>query len=71
MTRLNPPATALGSFNAWARGSFLEPVGARSVVQIALNLLEGATVVQRAQQLRSLGVPVPPEAFDFRPRPLG
>jgi hypothetical protein len=41
------------------------------VVQIALNLLEGAAVVTRAQQLRSYGVPMPPSAFDFRPRPLG
>jgi trans-AT polyketide synthase, acyltransferase and oxidoreductase domains len=58
------------SFNAWARGSFLEAVGNRTVVQIALNLMEGAAAVQRAQQLRSFGVPVPPEAFNFRPRPL-
>ena len=61
---------AMGSFNAWVRGSFLEPVGNRTVVQIALNLLEGAATVQRAQQLRSFGVPVPAEAFDFRPRLL-
>lgn len=61
---------AIGSFNAWVRGSFLEPVGNRTVVQIALNLLEGAATVQRAQQLRSFGVPVPAEAFDFRPRLL-
>ena len=32
---------AMGSFNAWARGSFLEAVENRTVVQIALNLLEG------------------------------
>jgi trans-AT polyketide synthase/acyltransferase/oxidoreductase domain-containing protein len=39
-------------------------------VQIARNLMEGAAVVTRAQQLRSCGVPVPASAFDFRPRPL-
>jgi PfaD family protein len=61
---------AMGAFNVWAKGSFLEPVANRTVVQIALNLLEGAAVVTRAQQLRSYGVPVPPEAFSFRPRPL-
>jgi PfaD family protein len=61
---------AMGSFNTWARGSFLEAVENRTVVQIALNLMEGAAVVQRAQQLRTFGVPVPAEAFDFRPRPL-
>jgi len=61
---------AMGAFNSWVRGSFLEPPEARSAVQIARNLLEGAAVVTRAQQLRSYGVPVPPAAFDFRPRPL-
>jgi hypothetical protein len=40
------------------------------VVQIALNLLEGAAVVTRAQQLRSYGVPVPAGGFQFVPRQL-
>ena len=62
---------AMGAFNAWTRGSFLAEPANRSVVQIGLNLLEGAAVITRAQQLRSYGVPVPPGAFDFRPRLLG
>jgi PfaD family protein len=62
---------AMGSFNQWAKGSFLEPASGRTVTQIALNLLEGAAVVTRAGQLRSYGVPVPAEAWDFRPRLLG
>jgi trans-AT polyketide synthase, acyltransferase and oxidoreductase domains len=61
---------AQGAFNAWVRGSFLEPAENRTVVQMALNLLEGAAVVTRAQQCRTYGVAVPAEAFDFRPRPL-
>jgi PfaD family protein len=61
---------AMGSFNAWTRGSFLAEPEGRGVVQIGLNLLEGAAVVSRAQQLRTYGVPVPPGAFDFRPRVL-
>ncbi|MEU7478422.1 PfaD family polyunsaturated fatty acid/polyketide biosynthesis protein [Lentzea sp. NPDC042327] len=61
---------AMGSFNRWVRGTFLEPVSERTVAQIALNLLEGATVVTRAQQLRTAGVNVAPEAFVYRPRPL-
>ncbi|MDB5101871.1 MAG: putative dioxygenase [Cyanobacteria bacterium RYN_339] len=61
---------AMGAFNQWAKGSFLEAPEQRGVVQIALNLLEGAAVVTRAQQLRSYGVAVPAAAFDFRPRPL-
>jgi len=61
---------AMGAFNAWAKDSFLAAQEQRSVVQVALNLLEGAAVITRAQQLRSYGVPVPNSAFDFRPRPL-
>ncbi|AQT79156.1 2-nitropropane dioxygenase [Mycolicibacterium litorale] len=62
---------AMGGFNQWVRGSFLEPVEARTVRQIALNLLEGAATVTRAGQLRTAGVALPASAFDFRPRPLG
>ncbi len=61
---------AMGAFNAWARGSFLAEPANRGVVQIARNLLEGAAVITRAQQLRSYGVPVPAGAFHFMPRPL-
>ncbi len=61
---------AMGAFNAWVRGSFLEPAENRRVAQVALNLLEGAAVVTRAHQLRTFGVPMPAAAFDFRPRPL-
>lgn len=62
---------AMGSFNTWTAGTFLEKAEHRKVVQVALNLLEGAAVVTRAQQLRSYGAPVPAEAFRYTPRPLG
>jgi len=62
---------AMGSFNQWVKGTFLEPASGRAVTQIALNLLEGASVVTRCGQLRSYGVPIPAAAWDFRPRPLG
>jgi trans-AT polyketide synthase/acyltransferase/oxidoreductase domain-containing protein len=61
---------AMGAFNRWAAGSFLAEPKNRSVVQIALNLLEGAAVITRASQLRSYGLPVPTTAFQFQPRPL-
>ncbi|MCP3804493.1 PfaD family polyunsaturated fatty acid/polyketide biosynthesis protein [Allokutzneria sp. A3M-2-11 16] len=61
---------AMGAFNRWAAGSFLAEPANRSVVQIALNLLEGAAVLTRAHQARTYGVAVPAEAFAFRPRPL-
>jgi len=62
---------AMGAFNDWVRGSFLEAQANRSVVQIALNLLEGAAVLTRAQQLRAAGVAMPAAAFAFSPRFLG
>jgi PfaD family protein len=61
---------AMGAFNRWVDGSFLAGPGRPSVVQIARNLMEGAAVVARAQQVRGFGLAVPPEAFVFRPRRL-
>lgn len=61
---------AMGAFNDWVRGSFLEPVENRSVVQIGLNLLEGAAWATRAHQLTLAGVPLSPADRTFHPRPL-
>ncbi len=60
---------AQGAFNAWAAGTFLEAPENRTVAQMGRNLLEGAAVLTRAQQLRAAGVSTP--SFEFRPRPLG
>jgi trans-AT polyketide synthase/acyltransferase/oxidoreductase domain-containing protein len=59
---------AMGAFNVWTAGSFLEHPANRGVVQIALNIMEGAAVITRAHQLRTYGVAVPPSAFQFYPR---
>lgn len=61
---------AMGAFNRWTTGTFLADRAGRSVVQIARNLMEGAAVLTRAHQLRTYGVPVPDDTFDFRPRHL-
>lgn len=61
---------AMGAFNDWCRGSFLESPENRTVGQIAKNLLEGAAALTRAHQLRTYGLPVPGAAFQFRPRRL-
>jgi trans-AT polyketide synthase, acyltransferase and oxidoreductase domains len=60
---------AMGAFNQWVRGSFLARPESRTVVQIALNLMEGATVATRAHQLRASGVPL--SDYVYRPRKLG
>jgi trans-AT polyketide synthase/acyltransferase/oxidoreductase domain-containing protein len=61
---------AMGTFNRWVEGTFLEPPDARSVQQIALNLLEGAAVVTRTQQFRTYGATVPAGTFQYRPTRL-
>jgi PfaD family protein len=52
---------AMGAFNEWARGSFLEQPRHRRVVSVALNILYGAALLQRFQVLRCQGVKTPPE----------
>ncbi|QFZ20783.1 PfaD family polyunsaturated fatty acid/polyketide biosynthesis protein [Saccharothrix syringae] len=56
---------AMGAFNRWVAGGFMSAPQDRSVVQIALNLLEGAAMVTRTNQVRACGLnlpeaPVPP-----------
>jgi PfaD family protein len=62
---------AMGAFNEWARGSFLEDAGNRRVAVVALNLLRGAAVLLRAQAVRAQGVEVPEEARRVAPLPPG
>jgi trans-AT polyketide synthase, acyltransferase and oxidoreductase domains len=47
---------AMGAFNEWAKGSFLESPKNRTVVTVGLNLLYGAAIVLRRVQLRSQGL---------------
>ena len=49
---------AMGAFNEWAKGSFLEQPRNRRVVTLALNILYGAAVALRVQILRWQGVAV-------------
>ena len=47
---------AMGAFNEWVKGSFLEPAIARSVVPVALNIMYGAAVLARVSAMRSQDV---------------
>jgi len=51
---------AMGAFNEWVKGSFLERPENRRVVTVALNILYGAAVLTRASYVRSQGVRLPP-----------
>jgi PfaD family protein len=51
---------AMGAFNEWAHGSFLEQPRHRRVTTVARNILYGAAVLLRVQALRGQGVAVDP-----------
>ncbi len=65
---------ALGAFNEWAKGSFLEKPDQRKVVTLAMNLLTGACVVTRANWLRcqaaAHGIALPSDIGKFSPKEL-
>lgn len=50
---------AMGLFNDWVRGTWLEPLPARGVVPVAHALLHGAAVLRRLDALRGAGLAVP------------
>ena len=59
---------AMGAFNEWVRGSFLEKPAERKVVTVALNILHGAAVQLRATGLRCQGVALPAGVPSLRPQ---
>ena len=58
---------AMGAFNEWVRGSWLEAPQNRRVVDVARNILYGAAVLQRVNALRQQSVAVPPDASRITP----
>ena len=58
---------AMGAFNEWVAGSFLEATDRRSVSTVALNILFGAAVLTRANILRYQGIQLAPEAMHTQP----
>lgn len=50
---------AMGLFNDWVRGTWLEPLAARGVVAIADSLLEATCIVLRVGMVRAAGIPLP------------
>ena len=50
---------AMGAFNEWTKGSFLERPENRRVATVALNLLYGAAVLTRVNFAKSQGVRLP------------
>ncbi len=61
---------AIGAFNEWVKGTFLEKPENRKTVTVAMNLLFGAAVVTRTNWLRNQGVELPPGVGNFSPLEL-
>lgn len=58
---------AMGAFNEWTRGTWLERPENRRVVDVARALLYGTAVTTRIHQLRSQGVRLPDEVLHVAP----
>jgi PfaD family protein len=58
---------AMGAFNEWVKGSFLEQPRNRRIVTVARNLLYGAAVLWRLNVLRGQGFPVGPAGARLAP----
>jgi PfaD family protein len=58
---------AMGAFNEWTRGTFLEKPENRRVVVVAQNLIYGAAMQLRLQYLRAQGIPLPAGAATGQP----
>ncbi|MBU2590894.1 MAG: PfaD family polyunsaturated fatty acid/polyketide biosynthesis protein [Nitrospinae bacterium] len=61
---------SMGSFNEWAKGSFLERYENRKVVTLALNLLHGGALAIRQADLRRQGVSLPEGLSAVRPKSI-
>jgi PfaD family protein len=61
---------AMGAFNEWTKGSFLETPAHRQVATVALNLLYGAGVTARINHLRNQGVRLHTELMRVSPQPV-
>jgi len=59
---------AMGAFNQWAQGSFLQLPQHRRVVLLALNILVGAAIILRRQSLRQQGIQFRDESASIPPR---
>ena len=58
---------AIGAFNQWVKGSFLESPENRKTAEIALNLLFGACISIRASILKTQGIKVSIDSGGFNP----
>lgn len=56
---------AMGAFNHWVKGTFLEKSENRKTVTLAMNLLFGAAVATRVNWLRHQGITLPQDSVKY------
>jgi len=61
---------AMGAFNDWVRGSYLEETKNRSVVDVARHIMTGAAYLFRLQQFKAQQVSFPPSFSQYIPQPF-
>ncbi len=58
---------AMGAFNDWVKGSSLEMIPNRKVVDVAREILQGAAYLYRVRLLENSGVSIPAEFRRYKP----
>lgn len=60
---------SMGSFNAWAKGTYLQDPTNRHVTDVARQIMTGAAYLYRVQGLKTQGIIFAPSYEDFTPQP--
>jgi trans-AT polyketide synthase/acyltransferase/oxidoreductase domain-containing protein len=58
---------AMGAFNLWVKGTYLEAPQNRHVVDVAMQILTGCALLQRVRLLEAQGLVFPPELRRYIP----
>ncbi len=58
---------AMGAFNEWVHGTFLQAQEERRVLTVSLNILVGAAVMNRLNIVRQQGLEIPAEWLSWQP----
>ena len=61
---------AMGAFNYWVKGSYLEEVSNRKTVEVAWHIMTGAAYLYRLRFLQIQGIWLPPACEMYVPQPF-
>jgi len=61
---------AIGAFNNWVKGSYLEDVSKRKTVEVAWHIMTGAAYLYRLRHLQTQGIKLPFSCEAYLPKPF-